>query len=53
MDSMYALGYKEGIEAMRKGAAYDFLHSTVTEDYINLLKKRANKLVGIRCDDTN
>ncbi len=46
MDSMYVLGYKEGIEDMRKGAAYDFMHSTATEDYINLLKKRADKLLG-------
>ena len=46
MNSMYLLGYKEGIEDMRKGAAYDFVHSTATEDYIDLLKKRANKLLG-------
>ena len=45
MDSMYVLGYKEGIEDMRKAAAYDFFHSAATEDYVNLLKKRANKLL--------
>ena len=43
---MYVLGYKEGIEDMRKGAAYDFLHSPATEDYMDLLIKRAKKLLG-------
>ena len=45
MNSMYQAGYKAGIKDMKAGAVYDFLHSTATEDYIELLKKRAKKLL--------
>ncbi len=48
MNSMYQAGYKAGIKDMKAGAVYDFMHSTVTEDYIDLLRKRAKKLLRDR-----
>ena len=48
MDIMYKAGYEAGIKDMKAGAVYDFLHSTATENYVDLLRKRAKKLLQDR-----